>query len=72
MTEPLHIEETTVRDLQEILCPHNKHTKLARMAAEFFVQEHSLKVTEKEVAEPRIDTRTLRRFTDFLIKKGYN
>lgn len=77
MTDQIHIEPATVTDLATILVPYNKHSKLARCVAEFFIEEHtrSFKVQEniQEVSEPRIDTRTLRRFVDFLIaKKGYN
>lgn len=74
MTEPTYIDQETKDQLAEVLIPYARHSKLAEAAADFFIQEHTNRIPgTDEVAEPRIDTRTLRRFVDFLInKKGYN
>jgi hypothetical protein len=64
---PLHIEETTYRDMATVMFPKRSHTKLARSAVEFLVEQYHTK------DEPVIDPTTLRHFVEFLIsKKGYN
>lgn len=67
MTEPLHIEDTTVQELSYILFPKHKHTKLAKSAVEHFIDQYH------RFGDARVDMTTLRNFIDYLIKeKGYN
>jgi len=64
----LQVEETTIRELSEMLIPHHKNSKLAKSAAEYMVSACSDQLCE----QPKFDIGTLRAFVDFLIKKGYN
>lgn len=67
MTQPLHIEEQTFRDMSTVFFPKREHSKLARCGLDFIVQECSLG------NHPHVDIPTLRNFIEFLIKsKGYN
>lgn len=66
MTQPIHIEESTVRDLTILLFGKNQHTKLARSAVELLVEQG-------KAGKPTLDFDTLIVYVDFLIKqKGYN
>lgn len=67
MSTPVHIEETTIRDMSVVIFGKHQHTKLARSAIEFVVEQSTSKVDIK------IDLDTLRNFVNFLIReKGYN
>lgn len=67
MSAPLHIEETTIRDMSVVVFGKHQHTKLARSAIEFLTEEFHANVDAK------IDLATLRQFVGYLIKeKGYN
>lgn len=67
MSEPLHIEESTVRDVTVALFGKNQHTKLARSAVEYFLERYH------RFGDARIDMTTLREFVEHLIReKGYN
>lgn len=76
MTEPLHIEPTTVTDLTHVLFRHHgrQHTKLARSASEFFLERiHPVILKGEHLRDIQIDVRTLVEFVDYLIsEKDYN
>lgn len=70
-----HIEETTYRDVATALSPKHQHSKLARAAVEFMLDELDMNPAPNTIrtAPPRVDVATLQGFVEFLItKKGYN
>lgn len=72
MTDPIHIEETTYRDMASVLFPNShQHSKLARSVVEYLIGELGYKGSES--VGGHADLETLRRFVSFLItKKNYN
>ena len=67
MTQPSYIPpEDVIVELLTVLFPKHAYKKASRTAVEFFLEEHHKSV------EAHVDMRTLRRFVDFMIIKGYN
>lgn len=70
-----HIEESTYRDVATAIVPKHQHTKLARAAVEFMLDELDINPAPNtiRVVPPRFDLATVQAFVEFLItKKGYN